>query len=343
MMRTGSKLPLVSIVISNYNGRKFHLLEPCLRSVLNINYPNFEVILVDNASNDGSVEFSRRLFGQDPHLKILANSENVYSQGLNKGIAKCKGEYVVFFNNDIKVDPEYLRELIKILEADKSIGLAQGKLLLESNPEKIDCVGETMDIYGNPVALGRGERDRGGYDRIDEILSASGSASIARRSVLDEVGGFDPKFFIGYEDMDLSLRIRLRGYKVVYIPKAIVYHKRTATDSVSEIRAKVKYHFNKNRIATLIKNYSGRNLLIALPISLWLYFSAFTYELIVRRDIKWAIPRLTALLWNMKEIRYILSQRRAVQKDLRRVSDSEILRLMSRRKLVKTILDFVRK
>jgi len=343
MSKTRSRLPLVSLVVSNYNGWKFHLLEPCLRSVLSINYPNFEVILVDNASDDGSVEFSRSLFGQDPHLKIVANSENVYSQGLNKGIAKCKGEYVVFFNNDITVDPEYLGELIKVLEKDKSVGLAQGKLLSESNPEKIDCVGETMDVYGNPAALGRGEKDGGGYDRIVEILSASGSASIARRSVLDEVGLFDPKFFIGYEDMDLSLRIWLRGYRVVYIPKAIVYHKRTATDNVSEIRAKVKYHFNKNRIATLVKNYSGRSLLIALPIILLLYFSAFTYELVVRRDIKWAIPRLTALLWNMKEIKYVLSQRRVVQKDLRRVSDNEILRLMSKRGLWKTILDFVRR
>jgi len=343
MSKTRSRLPLVSLVVSNYNGWKFHLLEHCLRSVLSINYPNFEVILVDNASDDGSVEFSRSLFGQDPHLKIVANSENVYSQGLNEGIAKCKGEYVVFFNNDITVDPEYLGELIKVLEKDKSIGLAQGKLLSESNPEKIDCVGETMDIYGNPATLGRGEKDGGGYDRIVEILSASGSASIARRSVLDEVGLFDPKFFIGYEDMDLSLRIWLRGYRVVYIPKAIVYHKRTATDSASEIRVKVKYHFNKNRIATLLKNYSGRSLLIALPIILLLYFSAFTYELVVRRDIKWAIPRLTALLWNMKEIRYVLSQRRVVQKHLRRVSDNKILRLMSKRGLWKAILDFVRR
>jgi len=343
MMRTDSKLPLVSMVISNYNGWKFHLLEPCLRSVLNINYPNFEVILVDNASNDGSVEFSRRLFGLNPHFKIVSHSENIYSQGLNKGIAESKGEYVVFFNNDIKVDPEYLRELIKILERDKSIGLAQGKLLSESDPKKIDCVGETMDIYGNAAALGRDENDGGGYDRIVEILSASGSASIARRSVLNEVGGFDPKFFIGYEDMDLSLRIWLRGYRVVYIPKAIVYHKRTATDSTSEIRVKVKYHFNKNRIATLIKNYRGRNLLMVLPMNLLLYFSAFTYEAVVKRDIKWAIPRLTALLWNIKEIKYVLSQRRAVQKDLRRVSHNEILRLMPKRGLIKTMLDFVRK
>ena len=342
-MRKDSKLPLVSIVVSNYNGWKSHLLEPCLRSVLRINYPSFEVILVDNASQDGSVEFSRRLFGQDPHFKIVANSKNVYSQGLNDGIARSKGEYVVFFNNDIRVDPEYLRELIRVLEADKTIGLAQGKLLSDSDHEKIDCVGETMDIYGNPVALGRGETDRGEYDRIVEILSASGSASIARRSVLDEVGPFDPKFFIGYEDMDLSLRISLRSYRVVYIPKAIVYHKRTATDSASEIRAEVKYHFNKNRIATLIKNYSVRNLSVALPMTFLLYLSAFAYELVVKRDIKWATPRLAALLWNAKEIGYILGQRRVVQRDLRRVSDKEILRLMPQRRLTEAILGFVRK
>lgn len=92
-----SGLPLVSIVVSNYNGWKFNLLKPCLESVLKIDYPNFEVILVDNASTDRSVEFCKKLFGADSRFKIIANTKNVYSQGLNKGIEASKGEYIVFF------------------------------------------------------------------------------------------------------------------------------------------------------------------------------------------------------------------------------------------------------
>jgi len=222
-----NQLPLVSIVVSNYNGWKFNLLRMCLDSILKIDYPNFEVILVDNASTDGSVEFCRRLFGEAPRLKIIVNTENIYSQGLNRGIELSKGKYIVFFNNDIKVDPNYLTKLIEILEADKTIALAQGKLLSYYNHHRIDSVGETMDIYGNPITIGQGEIDNGQYERISEILSASGSASVVRRCVLDEIGEFDSKFYIGYEDMDISLRARLRGYRVVYIPDAVVYHNKS--------------------------------------------------------------------------------------------------------------------
>jgi len=338
-----NQLPLVSIVVSNYNGWKFNLLQPCLNSILKINYPNFEVILVDNASTDGSVEFCKRLFGQDSRLKIIANSENIYSQGLNKGVKASKGEYIVFFNNDIKVDSNYLTRLIKVLEKDKSIALAQGKLLSYNDPHRIDSVGETMDIYGNPTTMGKGEIDNGQYEKISEILSASGSASIIRRCVLNEIGEFDPKFYIGYEDMDIALRVRLKGYKVVYIPEAIVYHKRTATDNVEEIKMEVKHHFNKNRLATIIKNYNLKNLLMVLPINLLLYLSVFIYEAMVKRNIKWALPRLTGFLWNIKEIKYLLSQRNNVQKNIRSVSDDEFLKLMSKKPLLEAILAFTRR
>jgi len=338
-----NQLPLVSIVVSNYNGWKFNLLRMCLDSILKIDYPNFEVILVDNASTDGSVEFCRRLFGEAPRLKIIVNTENIYSQGLNRGIELSKGKYIVFFNNDIKVDPNYLTKLIEILEADKTIALAQGKLLSYYNHHRIDSVGETMDIYGNPITIGQGEIDNGQYERISEILSASGSASVVRRCVLDEIGEFDSKFYIGYEDMDISLRARLRGYRVVYIPDAVVYHKRTATDNVNEIRVKVKYHFNKNRLATIIKNYSARNLLMVLPINLLLYLSVFIYEALIKRNIKWALPRLTGFLWNIKEIKYLLSQRENVQKNIRCVSDDEFLKLISKKPLLKAILAFARR
>lgn len=200
-----------------------------------------------------------------------------------------------------------------------------------------------MDIYGNPTTIGQGEVDRGQYEKINEVLSASGSASIIKRCVLDEVGWFDPEFYIGYEDMDIALRVRLRGYKVVYIPEAIVYHKRTATDNVEKIRVKVKHHFNKNKLATLIKNYSARSLLMVLPINLLLYLSVFVYEAGIKRDIKWAFPRLTGFLWNIKEIKYILSQRKNVQKNIRCVSDNEFLKLIFKRSLLETFLAFERK
>lgn len=332
-MRT---FPLISIIISNHNGWRLGLLRSCLESVFKINYPRFEVILVDNASSDESIARARDGFKDRDNFKIIANRVNMYSQGLNMGIEVARGKYLAFFNNDLAVEPNYLKEILGVLEKDESIGLAQGKLLSYNNRTRIDSVGETMDIYGTPKTIGAGEIDKGQYNRIKEILSVSGSASIMRQGILEEIGSFDPQYGIGYEDMDLALRCRLRGYKIVFIPGAIIYHKRGATDSTQEVRLKVRWHFNKNRVATLVKNYSLGNLLKALPVTILLYLLAFLWEALVKREFKLAGTRVSALFWNAKNLKSLLKQRMIVQKNMRRVPDAQILKLLMPRKTLMT-------
>src|SRR3989338_540779 len=266
-LRVG-KWPKVSIIISNYNGLQLNLVIDSLTSVLNCDYPNYEVFLIDNASTDNSVTVVKRKFGKDKKLKIILNSVNMYSQGLNLGIENSDGEYIVFFNNDIEFKHGYLQKIVNLFRKDPKAALIQGKLLYFYDHKIIDSSGETMDIYGNPMTIGAGERDLGQYDRQIHILSASGSASVIRRSAVNFVGNFDSDYGIGYEDMDLALRLRLKGFKVLYLPDAVIYHKRGKTDLSTMIRVKVRWHFNKNRLATMIKNYPLLLLIKALPIKI---------------------------------------------------------------------------
>jgi GT2 family glycosyltransferase len=170
---------MISIVILNFNGKKF--LDECLSSVLKSNYPDFEVIFVDNASTDGSVEFVQSNFRGYSNLRIIRNNRNLgFAEGNNVGAKVAKGEYVVFLNVDTKVDPNWLKELVTAMESDESIGAAQSKLL-QFDGRTIDSAGDFINFYGFGWMRGHGEIDRGQFNKIDEIFSARGAAMIVRK------------------------------------------------------------------------------------------------------------------------------------------------------------------
>ena len=181
------KWPKVSIIVSNYNGLQLNLVTDSLASVLNCDYPNYEVFLVDNASTDRSVQVIKRKFGKNRRLKIICNPINMYSQGLNLGLENAFGEYIVFFNNDIEFKSGYLQKIVRLFQKEPKVALIQGKLLYFYDHKMIDSAGETMDIYANPITIGAGEKDLGQYDQQTQTLSASGSASAIRLSVVNIV------------------------------------------------------------------------------------------------------------------------------------------------------------
>jgi len=340
-LRVG-KWPKVSIIISNYNGLQLNLVIDSLTSVLNCDYPNYEVFLIDNASTDNSVTVVKRKFGKDKKLKIILNSVNMYSQGLNLGIENSDGEYIVFFNNDIEFKHGYLQKIVNLFRKDPKAALIQGKLLYFYDHKIIDSSGETMDIYGNPMTIGAGERDLGQYDRQIQILSASGSASVIRRSAVNIVGDFDPDYGIGYEDMDLALRLRLKGFKVLYLPDAVIYHKRGKTDLSSLIRVKVRWHFNKNRLATMIKNYPLLLLIKALPITILLYIASGLWEIFIKRKFSLGLTRFTAIIWILRNIISLLKKRFVIRGDIKKYGEEGILNLLSNMSLFKSFLSFVK-
>lgn len=324
-----NRYPMVSIIISNYNGVKLGILQDCLKNFVKTDYPNYEIILVDNASSDDSIEVAEKILKKAKKFKIVKNPVNVYSQGLNLGLSASEGEFVGYFGNDTALEKNYFQKLIDGFNRYPKLALVQGKVLRYYDHSFIDTVGESVDIYGNPVTEGYHAKDKGQYDNEAEILSATGTACLIKKSALKNVGNFDPTYGIGYEDLDLSLRIRAQGFEIRRIPSAICFHKKGKTDLSPMVRVKVKWNFNKNRISTMVKNYPTSLLIRTLPVTVFIYLGIIFWELLVNRDIKLAMTRPLALLWLIVHIPYLIKARKKVRSQ-RKVDDRDILKFFAK-------------
>ncbi len=243
------KTPLVSVIIVNWNGK--HLLAECLDSVFRQHFRDFEVIVVDNGSRDGSAEFVREQFPSATLISLAVNTG--FAGGNNAGIRIARGKYIALLNNDTRTDPDWLACLVKEAEADSFTGMWASKILSYDDPDTIDNVG--LLIYRDGLARGQGrlERDRGQYDTRKEALFPSGCAALYRRQVLDEVGLFDEDFFAYADDVDLGLRARLAGWGCTYVPQAKVFHRYSSSSSkYSPFKA---FLVERNRIWVLLKYF----------------------------------------------------------------------------------------
>ncbi len=316
---------MVSIVIPTWNGRTH--LEPCLGSLTSLRGPAFEIILVDNASTDDSLEF---VATQHPDVTIVRNTENLgFARACNIGIEHSKGEYILFLNNDTRVTPDFLAELVGASEADTSIGMCQSKILWMDHPELLDQVGSYFTRTGFLLHEGFMQRDGPEYERVTEIFSAKGACMLVPRRILDEVGAFDEDFFAYCEEYDLCWRIWLAGYRIIYVPRSVIYHKMGAT-SVRFRSAWIDFHSFKNRVCLLIKNLGGRSLIRILPVHVALCIGG---SLLLLAGLKYASAKaiLQALVWNVVKIRSTLEKRKHVQAKIRRVSDRELFEKIPRR------------
>lgn len=318
------KHPLVSVVILNYNGAQY--IVNCLNSVLGSFNISFEVIFVDNASTDDSLSIVDGLkkVAKNHQLTIVRNSSNLgFAQGNNIGMAYARGEYLVFLNNDTVVEPAWLQELVTAMVLDQEIGAAQSKLLMLNDRERIfDSAGDFMDFYGTVLRRAADEKDLGQYETLEEVLSARGACMIVRHSVLKEVGGFDPAFVLGYEDIDLCWRIRLRGYKVVYVPKSVVFHKGYGTSSY------LRKVSRDPQPLLMIKNYDAFNLSLYLSPYLVITIATFVLGILYRRNLSSALGRFNTIRWAILNFRSILVKRYVVQRVIRRVPDNRVKRMM---------------
>jgi GT2 family glycosyltransferase len=242
-------LPFVSIVVTNYNGRRF--LKDCLDSLFDLDYPKnkLEVIMVDNGSSDGSLNYVK-----ENYLKVilLENNVNNYARANNMGIKKAKGKYVAFVNNDVRVDKGWLIELIKIMNGGKLIGAAGGKILMKDG--RIQSVGheDYPDFYWGD--RGFRDKDKGQYDQVEEVISLCGAAVLFRKRCLEDVGCFDEDFVMYLEDIDICFRCTHKKWKIFYNPKSIAYHNFRGTSS-PEV---VEYFSERNRLLTLAKHFPDK-------------------------------------------------------------------------------------
>lgn len=250
------------IVVLNWNGKEY--IRDCLTSVFAQTYPDFVVACVDNGSTDGSESIVRDEF---PDARLIALPGNVhYARGTNAGMQEALGdprcEFIVPLNNDSRVDPEWLANLVRAADS-AGVGAVAAKLLLMDHPDVLNGAGLWITRDGAAVDRGWLEKDQGQFDRDLDVFGASGAAALYRRAALETVGLFDADFVAYLEDVDLAWRIRIGGYRASFAPDAIVYHKHSASSSPnSPWKA---YISERNRIWNLVQNYPWRHVTLALP------------------------------------------------------------------------------
>ncbi|MDD5111136.1 MAG: glycosyltransferase family 2 protein [Candidatus Altiarchaeota archaeon] len=237
--------PKVSVMVLNWNG-KGDTLE-CLSSLARLDYPDYEVVVVDNGSTDGSQQEIKKGF---PKVRLIENKENLgFAEGCNVGIRSTEGKYVLLLNNDMTFDPRMLMELVLVSESDDKIALSAPKLYVYGTKDVISHAGGMLRTYGT-LTRGYGEKDIGQYDRKTDIDFLG--VGLMRRSIFDEIGGFDKEFFIYMEDVDWCLRAKEAGYRIVFAPKAVCWHKEAAaTKRMSE---KARFHSEKNIVLLAFKH-----------------------------------------------------------------------------------------
>lgn len=307
-----AKQPSVSVVIVHHSGSE--ILRVCLESLFNTEYSNFQVILVDNGSNDGSVESIRRI--NRDRLKVIRSDVNLgFVAGNNLALKHIKSKYVMLLNNDTKVEPDWLKYLVEVMESDPSIGACQPKLLSLNDPrffEYSGCAGGMLDVFGVPFCRGRVfdviEEDRGQYDTTADVFWAGGAAILIKRQVLREAGVLDEIFYAHMEEIDLCWRIRLLGYRVVCVPRSIVYHLGGGTQLPEKFYLK-----HRNNLIMMLKNYSPPNLFrffsgrIVLDIISFVYFP-------ITGDTHRSFFVLKAYAWLVKNFKKVYASRCFVQK-----------------------------
>lgn len=309
--------PLCSVIVVNYNGRD--LLKSFMPSIINMKYPNFEVILVDNASKDNSVNIVKKLF---PKVKIIQNTKNDgTAEGSNVGLSLAKGEFILWLSNDMEIEPDFLNQLVELANSSKNIGICTCKMKrITENFEKlnqIDSVGGNLDIFGFPSAIGINQIDKGQLDQVSEVFFSFGGALLIKKSVLDLVGGYDPAFFTLADDIDLCWRVRLAGFKVMVQPSAVLYHRVSATLSKWK-RSERRFISERNTFRTLLKNYSSRSLLSILPRYFSLIFAETLFFIFWKPEM--ALSYIRAIIWNLRNLRDTLSRRNKIQ-TTRKISD----------------------
>jgi GT2 family glycosyltransferase len=251
-----SSMSRAVVVVPNWNG--IDSLAVCLDS-LRSQTLRARVIVVDNGSADGSVELIEKDY---PEIELIRHKRNKgYAGGVNPGFKRAmelRADYAATFNNDAVADKDWLKNLVDYLDNHGETGIAACKLLT-ADGRTIDSTGEYYSVWGLPYSRGRGESNVNKYDDQTDIFGASGGASLYRLEMLRQIGLFDEDFFAYYEDVDLSFRAQLAGWKVAYVPTAVAYHQIGATSG--RIRGFATYQTLKNLPMLLIKNMPRKYLL----------------------------------------------------------------------------------
>jgi GT2 family glycosyltransferase len=298
---------MASIIISNCNGEK-HLHE-CLSSLMQLDYPLCEVIVVDAGSTDNSITIIERDF---PKVRLIKKGKIGIGEALNYGISLAQGEFIVFdLNNDDIVDKKWLTHLVKVLAISPDVGVVCGKRFKYGSNNILDSAGGRISfLTGNSAQIGHNELDSAMYNVQKDVDFVEVIAT--RRSILDKVGLCDPLYYIYYEDTDFCLRVKRSGYKIVFVPSAIFWHKGSST--VGQASPISYYYIYRNQIRFFLKNYPVRFMILSLLYGLILQNLIDLYILVppVGKTVTRFTPFLKKCAWSKDDLMLIKARTAAI-------------------------------
>jgi len=271
----------VTIVVPNWNGRRH--LERCFTSIAELEHSaRVDAILVDNGSEDGSLEFMRRRF---PSVQLISNPDNQgFARACNAGAEAASTPIVAFLNNDMRVEPDWLRELVNGMEGD--VRCVASKILSWDGKE-VNFAGGAMNFHGIGIQLGLGDSDIERWNEPSDTLFACGGGMAIDRALFLGVGGFDEGFFAFYEDVDLGWRLWVRGERVRFQPTSVAYHHHSATANRVDVH-RIRRLQVRNPLLTIFKNYDDENLRRALPAALLIMLRRTKY-LLALNESGWSL------------------------------------------------------
>lgn len=311
--------PSISVIIPNWNGAQY--LPTCLAALRRQTYRDFEVIVVDNASTDGSRELLARDY---PEVRLVTLPENRgFTGACNAGLRAARGEWLILLNNDTEADPGWLAAIADAGVRHPEAGLIASKIMLFDRRDVFHTAGDFYRVDGLPGNRGVWQRDVGQYQREEYVFSACGGAATYRRAMLEEVELLDEDFFYSCEDVDMAWRAQLAGWRCLYTPQAIIYHRLAATGG----GATASFYDGRNFIYVIIKDYPG-----SLLRRFWWKVLRAQLHIAIEALRAWrgaaARARLRGQIAGLLAFPRLLRKRRDVQR-ARRVSDDYLMSILT--------------
>lgn len=306
----------VSIIIVNYNGKEF--IGDCIEKLTKQTYRDFEIVIVDNCSGDDSLPFLKyylNKIGLSGTARVIASDTNLGFAGGNlAGLRHAGGEYIALLNADAVAEPLWLQGLVEAMDVHNEAGICASRIMSYGS-SVIDSAGDEFSKALQGFKRGEGEAP-GSYNSREHVFGACACAALYRREMLDEVGFFDEDFFLIHEDTDLNLRAQLAGWKVLYVPEAVVYHK--VRSSIGHMSDAAVYYTIRNRDLLRIKDVPAGVFLRCLPEFVIGIIAEFVYFVLKYRKLRLymrAKRDAIRMLPDMKKKRSLIFKQRKVSND----------------------------